>query len=63
MQRWEREIERLKYLQTINSNVRDSEIAALERLQAQGLQALEQLSLVPDSIRVLVAVKPSYREE
>ncbi|TXD96140.1 RNA polymerase-associated protein RapA [Psychrobacter frigidicola] len=57
-QQWSREIKRLKHLQTINSNVRDSEIERLEQLQAQGEQALANLSLVPDSIRVLVAVKP-----
>jgi ATP-dependent helicase HepA len=38
--------------------VRDSEIERLEQLQAQGEQALASLSLVPDSIRILVAVKP-----
>lgn len=57
-QRFNREIERLEYLKSLNPNVRESEIRALERLRAQGLQALEQLSLIPDSIRVLVAVKP-----
>ena len=58
MQRWQREIERLQYLQQINPNVRESEIKQLMRLQQQGLEALSQLALVPDSIRVLVAVKP-----
>lgn len=58
-QRYDREIERLQYLQSINPNVRDSEINQLKRLQEQGLQALTQLSLIPDSIRVLVAVKPN----
>ena len=57
-QRFSREIERLQYLKSINPNVRDSEIRDLERLKEQGLQALGQLSLIPDSIRVLVAVKP-----
>jgi len=57
-QQWSREIKRLKHLQTINPNVRDSEIERLEQLQAQGEQALASLSLVPDSIRILVAVKP-----
>lgn len=57
-QHWSREIKRLKHLQTINPNVRDSEIERLEHLQAQGEQALASLSLVPDSIRILVAVKP-----
>lgn len=55
---WQREIDRLIYLQRINPNVRESEITQLKRLQEQGLDALEQLSLIPDSIRVLVAVKP-----
>ena len=57
-QQWSREIKRLKHLQTINPNVRPAEIERLEQLQAQGEQALSTLSLVPDSIRVLVAVKP-----
>ncbi|PIE48094.1 MAG: RNA polymerase-associated protein RapA [Gammaproteobacteria bacterium] len=55
---WQREIERLRHLQAINPNVRTSEIERLEALKAQGEQALENLSLVPDSIRILVAVKP-----
>ena len=55
---WEREISRLKQLQQVNPNVRDEEIERLESLKAQGEQALRSLSLVPDSIRVLVAVKP-----
>lgn len=57
-QQWSREIKRLKHLQTINPNVRPEEIERLEHLKAQGEQALANLSLVPDSIRVLVAVKP-----
>lgn len=57
-QQWSREIKRLKHLQTINPNVRLEEIERLEQLQAQGKQALANLSLVPDSIRILVAVKP-----
>lgn len=57
-QQWSREVKRLKHLQTINPNVRPAEIERLEQLQAQGEQALATLSLVPDSIRVLVAVKP-----
>lgn len=58
-QRYEREVERLQYLQSINPNVRDAEINQLKRLQEQGLHALGHLSLIPDSIRVLVAVKPT----
>ncbi|MGE6362100.1 RNA polymerase-associated protein RapA [Psychrobacter glacincola] len=57
-QQWSREIKRLQHLQTINPNVRPAEIERLEQLKAQGEQALGSLLLVPDSIRVLVAVKP-----
>ncbi|MGO1249917.1 RNA polymerase-associated protein RapA [Psychrobacter sp.] len=57
-QQWSREIKRLQHLQTINPNVRPEEIERLEQLKAQGEQALDNLSLVPDSIRVLVSVKP-----
>ncbi|MFC6203141.1 RNA polymerase-associated protein RapA [Psychrobacter urativorans] len=57
-QQWSREVKRLKHLQTINPNVRPAEIERLEQLQLQGEQALATLSLVPDSIRVLVSVKP-----
>lgn len=52
----DKEIGRLSRLQAVNPNVRDDEIAALVSLKEQGLQALGQLSLVPDSIRVLVTV-------
>lgn len=54
-----KEIGRLKRLQAINPNVRDSEINTLEKMLDQGVEALANLSLVPDSIRVLVCVKPS----
>lgn len=54
-----KEISRLKRLQAINPNVRDGEIIELEKMLAQGVEALANLSLVPDSIRVLVCVKPS----
>ncbi|CAM4086653.1 RNA polymerase-associated protein RapA [Psychrobacter arenosus] len=57
-QQWQREISRLQHLHSINPNVRLEEIERLESLKAQGEQALAQLSLVPDSIRVLVAVQP-----
>lgn len=53
---WEREIKRLKYLQSINPNVSDKEIARLEKLKQQGEQALDNLSLIPDSIRILVTI-------
>ena len=41
-----------------NPNVRDDEIVALAKRKEQGLAALANLSLVPDSIRVLVVVSP-----
>ncbi|MFC0821163.1 RNA polymerase-associated protein RapA [Moraxella marmotae] len=54
----DKEIGRLMRLQAINPNVRPDEIQALVKLKEQGLQALSGLSLVPDSIRVLVTVAP-----
>lgn len=54
-----KEISRLKRLQAINPNVRDDEILALQKMLDQGILALGNLSLVPDSIRVLVCVKPN----
>lgn len=54
----DREIGRLQRLQAINPNVRDDEILSLVKLKEQGLAALSHLSLVPDSIRVLVVVQP-----
>lgn len=54
-----KEISRLKRLQAINPNVRDDEILALQKVLDQGILALGNLSLVPDSIRVLVCVKPN----
>jgi len=47
----------LIYLKAHNPSVRDDEIDRLTHQRAQGLQLLEQLSLVPDSIRVLVVMK------
>lgn len=54
-----KEIGRLRRLRAINPNVRNEEINALEKMLDQGVEALSALSLVPDSIRVLVCVKPS----
>lgn len=56
--RWQREIDRLVHLQAHNPSIRDAEIQHLQDLQNQGLHLLDQLALVPDAIRVLVAVKP-----
>lgn len=55
----DKEIGRLTRLQKINPNVRDDEIQTLIDMKVQGLSALAHLSLVPDSIRVLVCVKPN----
>lgn len=55
----DKEIGRLQRLQAINPNVRDDEIKALYDMKTQGLSAFSHLSLVPDSVRVLVAVKPN----
>ncbi len=56
-QQWQREIDRLQKLQSINPNVRDSEIERLQSLKQQGEQALDNLSLIADSVRVLVSIK------
>lgn len=55
----DKEIGRLTRLQQVNPNVRDDEIAALQKMKETGLSALEHLSLVSDSIRILVCVKPN----
>lgn len=52
------EIDRLTHLQAINPSIRQDEIDRLIRQKQDGLAHLENLSLVPDAIRVLVAVKP-----
>lgn len=54
----DKEISRLTRLQAVNPNVRDDEITTLQKMKEQGLLALTTLSLVPDSIRVLVCIKP-----
>lgn len=51
------EIDRLRYLQSINPSVGHHEIDALTTLKEQGMHALGSLSLVPDSLRVLVVVR------
>jgi ATP-dependent helicase HepA len=53
----QQELDRLIYLKEHNPSVRDDEIERLTIQRAQGLQLLEQLSLVPDSIRILVVMK------
>lgn len=51
---YDKELARLVHLQMVNPNIKDSEIVALEALKNQGIEALGQLSLVPDSMRVIV---------
>lgn len=56
---FDKEINRLKHLQNINPNVKDNEIHELIAQKEQGLQSFDRLSLVPDSIRVLITIKPN----
>ncbi len=53
----QQELDRLIYLKAHNPSVREDEIERLTKQREQGVQLLEQLSLVPDSIRILVAMK------
>lgn len=55
--RLQQEIDRLTYLKQHNPSIREDELERLKEQQAQGVQLLQQLSLVPDSIRVMVAMK------
>ncbi|XID74160.1 RNA polymerase-associated protein RapA [Alkanindiges sp. WGS2144] len=55
--RLQQEIDRLTYLKEHNPSIREDELERLKAQQVQGVQLLEHLSLVPDSIRVLVAMK------
>lgn len=58
-QRWQHEIDRLTHLQQYNTAIRDSEIDQLKRHQAEGLQALQQIQVQPQAVRILVTVKPA----
>lgn len=55
--RLQQEIDRLTYLKEHNPSIREDELERLKEQQAQGVQLLQQLSLVPDAIRVMVAMK------
>lgn len=55
--RLQQEIDRLTYLKEHNPSIREDELERLQVQQAEGVALLTQLSLVPDSIRVLVAMK------
>lgn len=56
-ERLQHEIDRLTYLKEHNPSIRDDELTRLQAQQQQGLALLEQLSVVPDAIRVMVAMK------
>ncbi|MEY4516219.1 MAG: hypothetical protein RL180_565, partial [Pseudomonadota bacterium] len=56
-ERLQHEIDRMTYLKEHNPSIRDDELERLQAQQVQGLQLLEQLALVPDAIRVMVAMK------
>ena len=56
-ERLQHEIDRLTYLKAHNPSIRDDELTRLQAQQQQGLALLEQLSVVPDAIRVMVAMK------
>ena len=55
--RLQQEVDRLTYLKEHNPSIRDDELDRLKAQQAQGVELLEHLSLVPDSIRVMVAMR------
>ena len=55
--RLQQEVDRLTYLKEHNPSIRDDELDRLKVQQAQGVELLEHLSLVPDSIRVMVAMR------
>ncbi|GAB3046744.1 RNA polymerase-associated protein RapA [Acinetobacter apis] len=55
---WQYEIDRLVYLKQFNPSIRQDEIDRLQKLQKEGLERLDHLSLTPEAIQILVAVKP-----
>ena len=55
---WQYEIDRLSYLKQYNPSIRADEIERLQRLQQEGLELLNGLAVTPESIRILVVVKP-----
>ncbi len=56
--RWQKEIDRLKYLKQHNPSIRQDEVDRLVKHQQEGLGLLKQLSISPEAIRVLVSVNP-----
>ena len=57
-QKWQYEIDRLTYLQQFNPSIRQDEIDRLVKLQKEGISLLEEISLTPNAIQVMVVVKP-----
>jgi ATP-dependent helicase HepA len=55
--RLQQEIDRLTFLKEHNPSIREDELDTLKAQQAEGVALLEHLALVPDAIRVLVAMK------
>ena len=56
--KWQYEIDRLTYLKQFNPSIRTDEIERLQKFQKEGLTLLNDLSVAPEAIRVLVVVKP-----
>lgn len=56
--KWQYEIDRLTYLKQFNPSIREDEIARLQKLQKEGIGLLDNLSVTPEAIQVLVVVKP-----
>ncbi len=56
-ERMQQEIDRLEALKAHNPSIRSDELARLCAQQAEGVALLQQLSLVPDALRVLVVMK------
>ena len=56
--KWQYEIDRLTYLKQFNPSIREDEISGLQRFQQEGINLLNDLSVTPEAIQVLVVVKP-----
>lgn len=56
-ERMQHEIDRLQALRQHNPSIRNDEVIRLQAQQAEGVALLQQLSLVPDAMRVLVVMK------
>ena len=56
--KWQYEIDRLTYLKQFNPSIREDEISRLQKLQKEGLSLLDDLSVTPEAIQIMVVVKP-----